>query len=99
MAALSKHGGAKGIRTPGLMIANHSLYQLSYSPTQLMKHFRPGSFCQAKSGKILQLLLDKFQLGIHFVILFAFFIHHFRFGVFQEVLVLQFTGNPLQFFA
>ena len=28
-------GGAKGIRTTGLMIANHSLYQLSYSPNAL----------------------------------------------------------------
>lgn len=32
--AATKTGGAKGIRTPGLMIANHPLYQLSYSPTQ-----------------------------------------------------------------
>jgi hypothetical protein len=25
-------GGAKGIRTPDLLIANETLYQLSYSP-------------------------------------------------------------------
>jgi len=26
-------GGGKGIRTPGLVIANDALYQLSYTPT------------------------------------------------------------------
>lgn len=42
---LSKHaefslcrpsGGAKGIRTPDLLIANETLYQLSYSPNVLL---------------------------------------------------------------
>jgi hypothetical protein len=28
-------GGAKGIRTPDLLIANETLYQLSYSPNVL----------------------------------------------------------------
>ena len=28
-------GGAKGTRTPGLCVANASLYQLSYNPTRL----------------------------------------------------------------
>lgn len=27
-----KIGGGKGIRTPGLLIANETLYQLSYTP-------------------------------------------------------------------
>ena len=27
-----KTGGGKGIRTPGLLIANETLYQLSYTP-------------------------------------------------------------------
>ncbi len=27
-----KNGGGKGIRTPGLLIANETLYQLSYTP-------------------------------------------------------------------
>lgn len=30
---LGNHGGAKGSRTPGLLIANEALSQLSYSPT------------------------------------------------------------------
>ena len=28
----SPSGGAEGIRTPGLLIANETLYQLSYTP-------------------------------------------------------------------
>jgi hypothetical protein len=28
-------GGGKGIRTPGLFIANEALYQLSYTPNSL----------------------------------------------------------------
>lgn len=29
----SLHGGGKGIRTPDLLIANETLYQLSYTPS------------------------------------------------------------------
>ncbi len=29
--------GGKGIRTPGLLIANETLYQLSYTPVYLAK--------------------------------------------------------------
>ncbi len=34
--------GGKGIRTPGLLIANETLYQLSYTPgkLRLSKHYR-----------------------------------------------------------
>jgi hypothetical protein len=31
-AALQAKTGGKGIRTPGLLIANETLYQLSYTP-------------------------------------------------------------------
>jgi hypothetical protein len=31
---ISLGGGAKGSRTPDLLIANETLYQLSYDPTQ-----------------------------------------------------------------
>ena len=35
IGALHLHlGGAEGIRTPGLLIANETLYQLSYTPTK-----------------------------------------------------------------
>jgi hypothetical protein len=32
---LEKNGGAMGIRTPDLLIANETLYQLSYDPTRV----------------------------------------------------------------
>ena len=32
-AGRESNGGAEGSRTPGLVIANDALYQLSYSPT------------------------------------------------------------------
>ena len=35
-------GGGKGIRTPDLLIANETLYQLSYTPTSL----RPVDFVE-----------------------------------------------------
>jgi hypothetical protein len=31
-----RFGGGKGIRTPGLLIANETLYQLSYTPRKLV---------------------------------------------------------------
>ena len=34
----AKTGGADRGRTGGLMIANHALYQLSYSPTRKLKY-------------------------------------------------------------
>src|SRR5437660_4762759 len=43
-----KPGGGKGIRTPGLLIANETLYQLSYTPEsgrhliRLRWFFKPG---------------------------------------------------------
>jgi hypothetical protein len=33
--------GGKGIRTPGLLIANETLYQLSYTPVLPMKNRTP----------------------------------------------------------
>ena len=43
-------GGAKGSRTPDLLIANETLYQLSYDPinfmmTSLEYRFRQSTFC------------------------------------------------------
>ena len=32
---IGKSGGAMGIRTPDLLIANETLYQLSYDPTRV----------------------------------------------------------------
>jgi hypothetical protein len=43
-AALAKAGGAEGSRTPDLLIANETLYQLSYDPNQLS-----GKYLQVKS--------------------------------------------------
>jgi hypothetical protein len=37
-AHASQYGGANRIRTGGLVIANHALYQLSYSPTNSFAH-------------------------------------------------------------
>src|SRR5437867_8731755 len=39
--ARRKKSGGKGIRTPGLLIANETLYQLSYTPTMACKLARP----------------------------------------------------------
>ncbi len=36
-AAIQAKSGGKGIRTPGLLIANETLYQLSYTPVYLAK--------------------------------------------------------------
>src|SRR5438067_11149624 len=36
-AAIQAKSGGKGIRTPGLLIANETLYQLSYTPFYLAK--------------------------------------------------------------
>ncbi len=40
------HGG-KGIRTPDLLIANETLYQLSYTPAYLSTKCTKGAFVQA----------------------------------------------------
>ena len=37
-AAIQGKSGGKGIRTPGLLIANETLYQLSYTPTLPLKN-------------------------------------------------------------
>src|SRR5438477_2271086 len=39
--------GGKGIRTPGLLIANETLYQLSYTPQNLSRQVLPIS-CERK---------------------------------------------------
>jgi hypothetical protein len=36
-------GGREGIRTPGLLVANEALSQLSYSPTSSRENFNRGS--------------------------------------------------------
>ena len=54
---LRKHGG-KGIRTPGLFIANEALYQLSYTPVScknrligaVWNYWRGRKFTQEKSA-------------------------------------------------
>jgi hypothetical protein len=47
--------GGKGIRTPGLLIANETLYQLSYTPVYLSTKCTKGVYVQAalirSSGK------------------------------------------------
>ena|GEM_PF-3323747 len=40
--SLLASGGAKGIRTPDLLIANETLYQLSYSPNVLFESVAAG---------------------------------------------------------
>ena len=37
LSCLKAKAGGKGIRTPGLLIANETLYQLSYTPILPMK--------------------------------------------------------------
>ncbi len=37
LSCLKAKAGGKGIRTPGLLIANETLYQLSYTPIYLAK--------------------------------------------------------------
>ena len=37
LSSLKAKAGGKGIRTPGLLIANETLYQLSYTPIYLAK--------------------------------------------------------------
>ncbi len=44
-----KDGGAKGIRTPDLLIANEMLYQLSYDPLDQLKGADTLSFSSEKS--------------------------------------------------
>jgi hypothetical protein len=46
--------GGKGIRTPGLLIANETLYQLSYTPVIGERRLaRPVDFSSSESGLIL----------------------------------------------
>ena len=48
-----KTGGGKGIRTPGLLIANETLYQLSYTPdVRTLSEMRGSHYgTKRKSGK------------------------------------------------
>ena len=39
----NQSGGGKGIRTPGLFIANEALYQLSYTPTNFQPTVKPAT--------------------------------------------------------
>jgi hypothetical protein len=41
-ALIGKDGGREGIRTPGLLVANEALSQLSYSPTSSVLNFSRG---------------------------------------------------------
>ena len=45
-ALRAKTGGAEGIRTPDLLIANQPLYQLSYDPSQFHE-FLNSDYCAA----------------------------------------------------
>ena len=38
--------GGKGIRTPGLLIANETLYQLSYTPSTASENYHDAKICQ-----------------------------------------------------
>ena len=38
--------GGKGIRTPGLLIANETLYQLSYTPLDGERKYHDAKDCQ-----------------------------------------------------
>jgi hypothetical protein len=38
--------GGKGIRTPGLLIANETLYQLSYTPATASENYHDAEICQ-----------------------------------------------------
>ncbi len=40
---IEKNGGREGIRTPGLLVANEALSQLSYSPTSSNKILANGT--------------------------------------------------------
>ena len=46
-ALRAKAGGAEGIRTPDLLIANETLYQLSYDPVPCLCPRKSGSGCIA----------------------------------------------------
>ena len=54
-----EYGGGKGIRTPGLLIANETLYQLSYTPFTERKRIYAQSSFGVKRGP--SLLSEKFR--------------------------------------
>lgn len=56
---VKKDGGGKGIRTPGLFIANEALYQLSYTPTVFLAAADRISQMAAGSGNF----VEKVRLG------------------------------------
>ena len=51
LSCLKAKAGGKGIRTPGLLIANETLYQLSYTPdTGKPRLARRGDFSSIETG-------------------------------------------------
>ena len=44
-----KAGGAEGIRTPDLLIANQPLYQLSYDPSQFHLFLNSGYYADLRA--------------------------------------------------
>jgi hypothetical protein len=50
-----QQSGGKGIRTPGLLIANETLYQLSYTPVGTVGNYAPrGVFGKPRAGRFHQ---------------------------------------------
>lgn len=41
--------GGMGIRTPGLVIANDALYQLSYTPESASENYHDEKICHSRS--------------------------------------------------
>ncbi len=57
-------GGAEGIRTPDLLIANETLYQLSYDPIQLIfKHLQSNSPYDRQGGHGVTLPSSVWRMG------------------------------------
>lgn len=56
---MGKDGGAKGIRTPDLLIANEMLYQLSYDPLDRLKNTKTLSSSNKKGKQILELRRER----------------------------------------
>ena len=53
LSCLKAKAGGKGIRTPGLLIANETLYQLSYTPdTGKRRLARRGDFSSSETVRI-----------------------------------------------
>ena len=78
--SLEESGGGKGIRTPGLVIANDALYQLSYTPTFCRTSAVRRAKCVVENRRP-STLLSGIVLALEFVIVL--------------VLVLVQTGPPV----